>query len=85
MEAIMDYSLFLDWLVVNKKMTQRSAKDVLSRCKRVLRIIDKDVIHKGTLEQLNASEEFNAKSVFIKSQLRRAVNLLCEYEDGNNG
>lgn len=80
----MDYLSFLDWLITNKNMSQRAAKDVLSRCKRVRKIIDDDVINGGTIEQLNASNEFNAKSMFIKSQLRRAVNLLCEYEDSRN-
>ncbi len=80
----MDYSLFLDWLITNKKMSQRAAKDVLSRCKRVSKIIESDAINKKTIEQLNASDEFNTKSIFIKSQLRRAVGLFCEYEDSIN-
>lgn len=81
----MDYSSFLVWLNENKKMSKRAAKDVLSRCKRVGKITKHDVINKETIEQLNASEEFNTKSMFIKSQLRRAVNLLCEYEESKNG
>lgn len=80
----MDYSLFLDWLITNKRMSQRAAKDVLSRCKRVNKIIEDDVINKKTIEQLNASDEFSTKSMFIKSQLRRAVSLFCEYEDSIN-
>ena len=80
----MEYSLFLEWLIANKKMSQRAAKDVLSRCKRARKIVEDDVINKQTIEQLNISEEFNSKSMFIKSQLRRAVNLFCEYKDSNN-
>lgn len=81
----MEYSLFLDWLIADKKMSQRAAKDVLSRCKRVSKIIGDDVLNKKTIEHLNASEEFNAKSIYIKSQLKRAVNLFCEYEVSTNG
>lgn len=80
----MDYSSFLDWLITNKKMSQRAAKDVLSRCKRAGKIIKSDAINKKTIEQLNDSDEFNTKSMFIKSQLRRAVSLCCEYEDSIN-
>ena len=80
----MDCPAFLDWLIRNKKMSQRSAKDVLSRCKRVCRIINEESITKSSIEKLASSKEFNAKSTFIKSQLRRSIILFCEYEESLN-
>lgn len=75
----MDYSGFYDWLISDKKMSVRSAKDVLSRCKRICIFLSIDKFGDNTVEELNSNESFQKQSMFIKSQLRRAVSLWCEY------
>lgn len=71
----MDYDAFLNWLLAETNMSQRAAKDVISRCKRVCRLTKQDLISQDTLNMLNTTEEFNAQSMFVKSQLRRAITL----------
>lgn len=62
-----------------KQMSIRSAKDVLSRCGRIYRMLDIDSIDSDTLENLQDNEEFRASSMFIKSQLKRTVTLCLEF------
>lgn len=75
----MNYDAFLSWLLTEKKMSQRAAKDVVSRCKRICKILNIEIINESTIANLNISAEFEEKSMFIKSQLRRAVNLWVEF------
>lgn len=75
----MDYNSFYEWLLTEQKMGQRSAKDVLSRCKRVCNLLSVDEISEETLSQLTLADKFNNNSIFIKSQLKRAVSLWLEY------
>ena len=76
----MNYEGFLEWLKTEKNMSERSTRDTVSRIKRALRIISKDSVETSTIEKLNASPEFLKLSMFIKSQLRRAVALYQEFE-----
>lgn len=76
----MDSEKLLEWLVNEKKMGVRSAKDVLSRCGRVYRMLGVDFIDGNTLESLLKNEDFMACSMFIKSQLKRAVSLYLEFK-----
>ncbi len=76
----MNYDIFLNWLLEEKKLSQRAAKDVISRCKRVCKILNIQEIKCSTIEKLNTNIEFSKKSMFIKSQLRRASNLWIEFE-----
>ena len=69
----------LEWLIVEKEMSKRSAKDVLSRCGRVYRMLDIDTLDGGTLKKLQQNDEFKESSMFIKSQLKRAVILCLEF------
>lgn len=69
----------VEWLVEEKNMSVRSAKDVLSRCRRICRILDIDTIEETTLKQLIETEEYNECSMFIKSQLKRTVTLYSEF------
>ena len=80
----MNYDVFLEWLLVEKKMSRRAAKDVVSRCKRICNMLNISAIEVSTIESLNLSEEFLEKSMFVKSQLRRACTLWVEY-GGKNG
>ena len=75
----MCYDDFLTWLLNEKKLSRRAAKDVVSRCKRICNILDIKKIDSSTISELNSNAEFSEKSVFIKSQLRRAVNLWVEF------
>lgn len=76
----MDNSRLLEWLINEKNMNIRSAKDVISRCGRVCRILNIDYIGKDTLENLQSNGEFEESSMFVKSQLKRAVALYNEFE-----
>lgn len=77
----MDSTRLLEWLMNDKKMSIRSAKDVISRCSRVYRMLNIDSIDSDTLEKLQKNEEFKTNSMFIKSQLKRAVALYLEFEN----
>ncbi len=70
---------FYDWLIAKKQLSHYTAKDVMSRCNRVRRIIGKDDLTCDAIENLNASQEFANQSKYVKSQLRRAVALFVEY------
>lgn len=75
----MDYSEFYIWLTEERKMSVRAAKDVISRCKRVCKYLETEEITSASLEQLNQNSAFVEQSMFIKSQLRRAVALWNMY------
>lgn len=76
----MESSKLLEWLISEKNMSIRSAKDVISRCGRVRRILHTDFISSDTLDNLQNNDEFEESSMFIKSQLKRAVTLYNEFE-----
>ena len=75
----MDSTRLLEWLMNEKKLSIRSAKDVISRCGRIYRMLDIGAIEEVTLENLQNNEEFRASSMFIKSQLKRTVTLCLEF------
>lgn len=70
----------LEWLINEKNMGIRSAKDVISRCGRVCRMLNIDSIDSDTLENLQSNDKFEGSSMFIKSQLKRAVTLYNEFD-----
>ena len=75
----MIYNDFYDWLLNEKKLSQRAAKDVISRYKRIIKLLNIDEIDTFTIEKLNTNAEFVETSMFIKSQLRRACSLWNEF------
>lgn len=75
----MDSTRLLEWLMTEKKMSIRSAKDVLSRCGRVYRMLGVDTLDNDTIESLQQNDEFKSSSMFIKSQLKRTVTLCLEF------
>lgn len=75
----MSYQEFLIWLETERKMNTRSARDVVSRLKRVAGMLDSNDFDSMSVSKLNEIAEFNKCSMFIKSQLRRSVNLYLEY------
>ncbi len=76
----MESAELIEWLMNEKNMSIRSAKDVISRCGRVRRMLNISIIDDATLEELQTNEEFEESSMFIKSQLKRAVALYMEFE-----
>ena len=81
----MDSEKLLEWLMNEKKMNKRSAKDVLSRCGRVYRMLGINTFDSDTIEKLQQNDEFEASSVFIKSQLKRTVTLYLEFMNSSDG
>ncbi len=77
----MDKEKVLQWLIEDKHMGMRSAKDVLSRCGRVCRMLQISEIDGNTLGELLECNEFKSSSMFIKSQLKRTVALCLEFTD----
>ena len=69
----------VEWLIEEKKMSVRSAKDVLSRYGRICRMLDIEAIDDNTFNQLIESDNYNECSMFIKSQLKRTVTLYSEF------
>ena len=75
----MDTQKLLVWLMDDKKMSKRAAKDVLSRCGRVYRILGVDYLDDSSLMKLQETQEFQESSMFVKSQLKRTVTLCLEF------
>ncbi|WP_315072502.1 hypothetical protein [uncultured Clostridium sp.] len=78
----MDNSDFRNWLIDVKKYKDRSAADVISRVNRIKGfIILSEKIDDNVISLLNENSEFKQLSGSVRSQLRRALNLLKEYND----
>lgn len=71
---------FEEWLLTQKNYSVRSAKDVVSRCKRAEKILPcmekPDAFYLFTLEQ---QENYKMLSVSVRSQIKRALNLKFEF------
>lgn len=82
----LDETHFKIWLVQNKKLSKRSADDVLSRVKRVSSILGGISDHK--IDQAKAalidSYQYLAMKADMKSQLKRSLLLLCDYVSEHN-
>lgn len=77
----MDTVRFLEWLNAEKSMGARSAKDVVSRCGRVSRLLETDELGESAIILLKENNEFQNSSTFIRSQLKRAVSLYIEFQE----
>lgn len=75
----MDSTKLIEWLITEKHMSVRSAKDVLSRYGRVCRMLCVDRLGSTSLDELKTNEQFKESSIFIKSQLKRTVTLCQEF------
>lgn len=71
---------FLNWLQKEKQISERSAKDVISRCKRISKLSNDTAIDNIDYDSFINSEAFLSQSMFIKSQLKRAFNLYREFK-----
>ena len=77
----MDTVRFLEWLSTEKSMGTRSAKDVVSRCSRINRLLGTEELGVDTVDLLKENEEYQNSSTFIRSQLKRAVSLYVEFQE----
>lgn len=75
----MNYNAFTEWLINDRKMSVRSAKDVTSRLKRCLKLTNQDVVDDKTESVLSSSSEFGALTSFVKAQLKRSITLYMEF------
>lgn len=75
----MESNVFCQWLKNDKKLSERAAKDVISRCKRIQRITHMEELSNCSEEVLIECETYSTCSMFIKSQLKRALFLYSEY------
>jgi len=75
---------FEDWLINCKNYSGRSAKDVVSRCKRSEKMLSCDGIPDAYyLFSLEQQEEYKDLSVSVRSQMKRAIELKAEYLSSN--
>ncbi len=75
----MDYIVFKQWLQDERNMSIRSATDVISRCKRISRMTEKNDIDNNTVDMLIQMKSYDEMSSSIKSQLKRAATLYMEF------
>lgn len=76
---IMKYTEFLEWLKTEKSMNIRSARDVVSRSKRILGLTKQEEIDDESMQKLLDSIEYHDFSSCIKSQLKRSITLYREF------
>lgn len=76
----MDYNGFCKWLMGEKKMSTKSAHDVVSRLRRLLAVSGDNEINSHTLDKVEKSEVFSTFTMCVKSQIRRAAHLAEEYK-----
>lgn len=79
---MINQTTFYEYLVQVKKFNERSARDVISRCNRVRKMIQVDEIQEDALDKLLAQDTFMNCSTFVRSQLKRSILLYREYLDG---
>lgn len=73
---------FQQWLIDAKNYKNKSASDVISRINRVKTFIRiPELIDDNVILSLNENQDFKKLSVSVRSQLRRALRLLREYNN----
>lgn len=80
MPVDVDLDKFKHWLLTENAMQPRSAKDVVSRFRRLMRmgLTEKD-IKSEKIKDLYRSDDFSNLSMSVKSQLKRSANLYIKY------
>lgn len=68
---------FTEWLNQNTKLRERSVRDVVSRLRRVMGMMDplKPQTKEELTYRLSEQREFNQTSASVRSQLKRAAML----------
>lgn len=74
---------FKAWLMNNKGLKERSAKDVLSRVKRVSKFVNvrMKVAENDLLNLLEKNSEFAVLSKYVRPQMKRALVLFREFDN----
>ena len=77
----MEQDRFLSYLRNEKKLSYRSAKDVVSRIKRANSFVNVDSKQNYNLiaKQLERKDKYLALSPFVQTQIKRAIFLHKEY------
>lgn len=75
----MESDVFCQWLKKDKNMSERAAKDVISRCKRIQKMMKMEELSICSEGLLIECESYSTCSMFVKSQLKRALFLYSEY------
>lgn len=72
---------FTEWLLSEKKYTERVTKDIVSRSKRADKLVPSHgQIDEYYLFRLEQNDDFQQLSVNVRSQIKKAVQLLMEYK-----
>ena len=82
-----DSKQFTAWLEQNTSLAARSIRDVVSRTRRVQKMLNplKAESREELAFRLSKNREYNAASASVKSQLKRAAELYRRYKAGNKG
>lgn len=71
---------FINWLILTHNFSKRTASDTISRIKRADKIYKiSDTPNQFYFCELQQQDEFNRLSVSVRSQIKRATSLYCEY------
>ena len=81
-----DFQKLKSWIIETKRYNALSASDVLSRLKRLNRILSfSQFEHLGNwmyyLLEVEQQEEFKKLSISVKSQMRKAWKIYVEYKN----
>jgi hypothetical protein len=76
---------FQSWLVKTKGMQLKSARDVVSRFRRTSQYLDDTQGKKAeqAIFEMTQNEDFKRLSLFVRSQLKRAIRLHDAFERSN--
>lgn len=78
---------FLQWLKSEKAYSERAAGNVVSRIRRIRKIISREyekIEYAESIRKLEESEQFLGCTASVKSQLKRALALYNEYMNQGN-
>ena len=79
----MDTNKYAEWLVRSAGLENRSARDVISRTRRVGGMISLDSKMQtcDLLHELGKKEQFKQLTISVRSQLRRALKLYRDFKN----
>lgn len=79
-KIVVEKSDFAEWLIATHNFSKRTASDTVSRVKRADKIYKiSNVPTPIYFYELQQKDEFNNLSVSVRSQIRRATSLYCDY------
>lgn len=77
----LDDGKFQSWLRTKTGLSRKSARDVVSRLRRVTRYVEVPArfSYDELVYKLSVNPQYKRSSVFVRSQLKRAVRLLADF------